>query len=252
MEKYQKTEVLAGPQSGGHAITMTSLDFLNNIINPAREAAGESAVENRKFLARIEDEIDNLGVAENFSVTTSQGAKREVKGYQLNFDQMMLVGMRESKAVRRAVLAKLKALDEQVRAPQVDPMAALNDPAAMRGLLLTYTEKVLVLQDQVNEMLPDVDALERIAKSDGGMCPTDAAKHLQISPKQLFAFMAANDWAYKRTGGKNWVAYQDKIKAGLLEHKVTVIQKPDGEDRVCTQLLVTPKGMVKLTKLLAA
>lgn len=249
MENYQKTEVLAGPQNAGHAITMTSLDFLNDIINPARADEGESPLRNTELLRKLEDECDDLPVAD-FLQPPKGGTPQ--KFYPLNFDQMMLIGMRESKAVRRSVLAKLKALDEQVRAPQVDPMAALNDPAAMRGLLLTYTEKVLVLQDQVNEMRPDVDALERIAKSDGGMCPTDAAKHLQTSPKKLFAFMAANDWAYKRPGGKSWIGYQEKIKAGYLEHKITVIQKPDGEEKVCTQLLITPKGMVKLTKLLAA
>ncbi|MTI16829.1 hypothetical protein E1162_06220 [Rhodobacteraceae bacterium RKSG542] len=63
--------------------TMSSLDFLNFIINPAREMAGESFVENRKFIARIEDELDDLGVAENFSVTTAQGALRYIKGYNL-------------------------------------------------------------------------------------------------------------------------------------------------------------------------
>ncbi|MDE1479698.1 hypothetical protein KKJ01_16025, partial [Xenorhabdus bovienii] len=92
------------------AVTMSSIDFLNDIINPARIFAGEKEVENRHFIARIEDELDDLGVAENFYVTTSQGAKRKVKGYNLTIGQMTLVGMRESKAVRRSVLEKLKAL----------------------------------------------------------------------------------------------------------------------------------------------
>lgn len=43
--------------------SMTSLDFLRNIINPARIEYGEPEVENRHFLSRIEDEIDDLGVA---------------------------------------------------------------------------------------------------------------------------------------------------------------------------------------------
>ncbi len=47
--------------------SMTSLDFLRNIINPARIEYGEPEVENRHFLSRIEDEIDDLGVAENFT-----------------------------------------------------------------------------------------------------------------------------------------------------------------------------------------
>lgn len=38
--------------------TMTSLDFLNEIINPARIAAGENPVENSKFLKKVEDELD--------------------------------------------------------------------------------------------------------------------------------------------------------------------------------------------------
>ncbi|MCS5947910.1 phage antirepressor protein [Klebsiella pneumoniae subsp. pneumoniae] len=37
---------------------MNSLDFLNNIINPARIDAGENPHEPRKFLAKIEDELD--------------------------------------------------------------------------------------------------------------------------------------------------------------------------------------------------
>lgn len=39
-------------------VSMNSLDFLNNIINPARIDAGENPHEPRKFLAKIEDELD--------------------------------------------------------------------------------------------------------------------------------------------------------------------------------------------------
>ena len=42
-----------------------------------------------------------------------------------------------------------------------DPMKALNDPAAMRALLLTYSEKVLELQ-------PKADGFDRIANDEYG------------------------------------------------------------------------------------
>lgn len=226
-------------------VTMSSIDFLNEIINPARISAGETEVENRHFIARIEDEIDDIGVAENFYVTTSQGAKRKVKGYSLNMEQMTLVGMRESKAVRRAVLEKLKELQK----PFVDPMAALNVPSFLRSTLLTYTEKVIELESQVEEMKPDVEALTRIAKSQGSMCVTDAAKQLQVKPKSLFDIMSQCKWIYRRLGTP-WIGYQDKIQQGLIEHKVTVITKPDGEDKSIPQVRVTPKGLSKLAKLL--
>ena len=41
-------------------------------------------------------------------------------------------------------------------------------------------------------MKPDVEALERIAKADGSMCITDAAKHLQVQPKFLFKTLSEN------------------------------------------------------------
>jgi len=138
----------------------------------------------------------------------------------------------------------------KLAAPAIDPMIALNDPAFLRGTLLTYTEKVLTLESQVQEMKPDVDALHRIAKSDGGTCITTAAKDLQIRPKDLFAYLGANGWIYRRTGGKSWLAYQSKIQSGLLEHKVTVISRGDGSEKTVEQVLVTPKGLAKLSQLL--
>lgn len=227
-------------------VTMSSIDFLNNIINPARILSNEKEVENRHFVTRIEDELDDLGVAENFYVTTSQGAKRKVKGYILSMEQMTLVGMRESKAVRRSVLEKLKSLEK----PSIDPMVALNDPAFLRDALISYTEKVMHLEHQVEEMKPDVDALTRIAKAEGSLCVTDAAKQLQINPKKLFDLMSHSKWIYRRIGSV-WIGYQDKIQQGLLEHKVTVVKSSTGEDKQVSQVRVTAKGLSKLAKLLS-
>lgn len=93
--------------------TMTSYDFLNEVINPARMSAGERPVENRKFVARVEDELDDLGAGKTFPRYGNT-----VKYYDLNMEQMTLVGMRESKAVRRKVLEMLKKLSAE-RAPSV-------------------------------------------------------------------------------------------------------------------------------------
>lgn len=67
-----------------------------------------------------------------------------------------------------------------------DPMEALNDPEFLRGTLLTYSEKVIALEHKVDEMLPDVEALDRIAKAECSMCITNAAKILQVQPKYHF------------------------------------------------------------------
>lgn len=132
--------------------------------------------------------------------------------------------------------------------PVVDPVAVLNDPAAMRGILLSYTEKVIELQGKVEEMAPQVQALERIAISDGSLCITDAAKTLQVQPKSLFSFLKAHGWIYTRQGDNAYIAYQSKLQSGLLEHKTTVVTRSDGSEKTTTQVRVTPKGLTRLAK----
>ncbi|AXF76038.1 phage antirepressor KilAC domain-containing protein [Erwinia tracheiphila] len=141
-------------------------------------------------------------------------------------------------------------LEKLIASPAFDPMAALNDAEFLRGTLLTYSEKVIALEHKVEEMKPDVEALDRIAKADGSMCITNAAKHLQVQPKFLFNMMSENHWIYRRAGGRTWLAYQDRIHSGLLEHKVSTVERSDGSEKVVEQVLVTAKGLTKLLKML--
>ena len=150
--------------------------------------------------------------------------------------------------LRKRIIDRWLELEAQAAKP-IDPMAALSDPATMRGLLLTYTEKVLTLESKVVELAPKAEALDRIADADGLMNPTVAAKSLQVQPKKLFDFMREKHWIYRRPGGSGNVAYQDKIQAGYLTHKITTVQREDGTDKVCEQVLVTAKGLAKLASL---
>ena len=50
------------------AVSMSSLDFLESIINPARVEAGEKPVRPSDFHARVNDEIDEKLNYENFVV----------------------------------------------------------------------------------------------------------------------------------------------------------------------------------------
>lgn len=141
-------------------------------------------------------------------------------------------------------------LERELSRPAFDAAAALNDPEFLRTTLLTYSEKVIALEHKVGEMQPDVEALERISKADGSMCITNAAKHLQVQPKDLFKLMSESHWIYRRVGGKCWLAYQDRIQSGVLEHKVTTVSRSDGSEKVVEQVLVTAKGLTKLSKMM--
>lgn len=137
--------------------------------------------------------------------------------------------------------------------PVVDPIAVLNDPAAMRGLLLTYTEKVLALQAVVAEQQPKVESFERLMGAKGTLCLRDAAKALSIQPIKLNRWMQEHKWIYRRTGHNTLTGYQDKIQAGLLHHKVAEVRTLSDlgdEPRIVEQVRVTGKGLCKLAMLL--
>ncbi|WP_323953695.1 phage antirepressor KilAC domain-containing protein [Aeromonas caviae] len=135
--------------------------------------------------------------------------------------------------------------------PALDPMTVLNDPASMRGLLLTYSEKVLALEERVGEMAPVVQAFDRIATAEGSLNLTEAAKVLQVPPRKLTAHLQAARWIYKRPGARHWLGYQDKVQQGLLEHKLNTFQKGDGSEGVSEQVRILPKGITKLAQSLS-
>lgn len=92
---------------------------------------------------------------------------------------------------------------------------------------------------------------DRLVSAEGCMNPTPAAKALQTQPRRLFDLMRSSKWIYRRPGGRGNIAYQDKIQAGYLTHKVTTVQREDGSDKIIEQVLVTPKGLTKLAQMLA-
>ncbi len=140
------------------------------------------------------------------------------------------------------------AMERQLKNGGADAIAILNDPAAMRGLLLNYSEKVLTLESHVAELTPKADALGRLAESEGSFCITDAAKTIQVQPKTLFSFLRSHRWIYTRAGSSQEVAYQDKLASGLLEHKTNTVTRSDGSEKTVTQVRVTPKGLSRLAQ----
>lgn len=129
-----------------------------------------------------------------------------------------------------------------MRDPRQMAMAALQLIEVNQELQATIEQQ----QRKITEDAPKVDGYERIAKSDGSMCITDAAKTLQVQPRKLAALLQERHWIYRRPMGSGFLAYQDRIQAGYLEHKVTTGEKGDGSEWSNTQVRVTPRGLTKL------
>lgn len=209
------------------------------------------------FAAWITERIAQYGFEQgrDFEVFSETGNNpsggRPAKEYAITIDmakELSMVERNEQGKKARAYFIECERVAHEVR--PIDPMQVLNDPAAMRGLLLTYSEKVLALEARVEEQEAKVATLDRIEGADGSMCLTDAAKTLKVRPIDLIRFMDSRRWIYKRPQNRNWIGYHDKIAGGYLEHDDHLYIDKEGRERVSTQVKVTGKGLVKLSELL--
>lgn len=205
------------------------------------------------FGAWINERIEAYGFTENvdyvvFSETGNnpQGG-RPAKEYAITLDMAKELSMVERNDQGKK--ARQYFIDCEKRAQ--DPSRALADPAMLRHLLLENVEKVLALEAEVKELTPLANSYEFLTRTDGTFCITDAAKAFNMRPKDLFAWLQANKWIYRRAGNGHWVGYQQRIQGGFLDHRVEEVTRADGSTTIKEQVRVTSKGMAKLGEYLA-
>lgn len=217
----------------------------------SREIADLCEKEHKNVLADIRRMLDELGEpSAKFSAFYKDQQLIDRPCFNLPKDLTLTLVAGYNTKLRKRIIDRWIELEFSSVKPLIDPMQILNDPTAMRGLLLTYTEKVIALEEQVKDVQPKADALDRISASDGSQCIMDAAKALKVQPKKLFSMLQEKRWIYKRAGGKNWLGYQDKIQSGVIEHDVKTIIKPDGTEKLTERALLTAKGIAKLAGML--
>lgn len=218
-------------------------DFEVKTVN-ARELHDFLEVKSR-FNDWINNRIRDFGFVENQDFVTltknlvSGGIQKEI---YLSIDMAKELSMVERN--EKGKQARQYFIEMEKVAKSTDPMMLLNDPVYLRGALATYSERVI-------ELTPKAEAFDRLATAtEGAMNLTNAAKHLQMQPRAFTQFLFAHGWIYKRTVGSAWIAYQDKLQRGYLEHKAHPVTQPDGTEKIYPQVLVTAKGLAKLSAML--
>lgn len=200
------------------------------------------------------EEFGNIG----FEIQNStSGAGRPTEYAILNEQQstLLLTYMRNNDVVRFFKKRLVKAFFDLAKGKQqVDESPELmmaHGLIAAQQLLEDKQKQIEEQRDVIKALEPKAEALDRIATADGSLCITNAAKDLQVRPKDLFGYLSRSKWIYKRPGNASWTAYQDKLQQGLLEHKTTEVTRTDGSSKVTEQVRVTPKGLAKLARLIA-
>lgn len=209
----------------GSEMTMTTVDFLV-VINNERTAANEKPVRHNDFVARVEDECDDLGA---YEIIVSFGKDQKV--YTLTMEQMSLVAMRESKSVRRKVLDFIKSRQKPV-IPQTYAAALLE-----AGRLALEVERQA---EQLAIAAPKVEFVDKFVTSTGNLGFRQVAKLLKVKETDLRAFLISSKVMYRLAG--DMTPYSEHIDAGRFEVKAGVADHGDSS-HAYSQAKFTPKGV---------
>lgn len=198
--------------------TMSSKE-LYDIVCIARVQLGEAQPRVNDFHARVVDELEG----EHYEKIVVQNPnKTETTYFNLTIDQCTLVGMRESKAVRRAVLAKLKSV-------------------SLPSLPSSFSEALQLAADQakqLEEQAPKIEVYEKLAARTSDVNTTVLAKQLGITAIKLNKFL-------KLEGIKCQFRDYPAAKYADWFNVIPIVSNGGHEG---TQCLITPKGQIEIAK----
>lgn len=214
--------------------TMSNIELLE-VINQARKEFNEKPVRLNDFNNRIVDELEGeyyeTFVVRNPNGTTSQG-------FNLNIDQCTLIGMRESKSVRKNVLAILK--EKQKPFDITNPAHLLQAIEVQAKLNIELTQKVAILE-------PKAKGLDRIADCTNVLGIREAAKVLKIGQNQLTQYLIDHKVVYRDQYSKIQ-AYQKSINQNLVHVVTSAPRLFESGEKVFTQVKLTQKLITRIAK----
>lgn len=231
----------------------TSLELVE-LINQFREQEG-----NRKELAHgdfmkvIRDEFEEEIHAGNISLMSQDieignGATRKSPMYILNLHQSRQVLVRESKYVRRAVIAYIDKL-EQSALPQDYPSAlrALADQAERTQKLMLENK---MKDQQIAELKPRADYTDKILKNTGLVTISQIAKDYGMSGTAMNNKLHELGIQYKQSG--QWLLYAKYHNCGYVHSETIPITRSDGREDIVMNTKWKQKGRLFLYEKLKA
>lgn len=193
--------------------------------------------------------IEDFGFEENTDfcafLSESTGG-RPAKEFTLSIDMAKELAMVERSVKGKQVRQYFIECERRAKGTVPAILPDFSNPAIAARAWAEQYERRDVAERQVILLEPKAAALDRLAATDDMILISDAAKRLGMPIKELFAWLRANRWIFRRGGSKRDIGYADKIQAGLLVHKYHAVPQDDGPDVLKEQVHLTPKGLAQL------
>ncbi|MBX9936767.1 MAG: phage antirepressor KilAC domain-containing protein [Burkholderiaceae bacterium] len=212
---------------------MSSIELLE-LVNDARTEFGESVIRHSDFAIKCRDELDGeyYGIS---VVKNSRGPATEA--ILMTVDQCKLVAMRESKGVRRRVLARLNKLEAQV-AQSAPALPDFTSPAAAARAWAEQFEQAQAANQQLALAAPKVEFVDRYVEATGLKGFREVAKLLKANEARFREFLRDHGVMYLLGG--EWTARSQHIDAGRFEIKAG---KSKHSEHAFNRSMFTPKGV---------
>lgn len=232
---------------------ISSLELVKQI-NLFRKQEGDRAELLHKSLLNIirdefEEEIGQQNILPTPYTHPQNGQTYEM--FELTHAQAKQVLVRESKYVRKAIIAYIDSLEQANK--QTTPQTYLE---ALKALVVSEENRLMLqeenkLQQQIiHEYEPKVSYYDSILQSTDAINITVIAKDYGISAKKLNDILHDLKIQYKQS--TTWLLYQDHSIYGYTKTTTTKYNKPNGEIGTNVHTKWTQKGRLFLYEQLKA
>lgn len=174
---------------------------------------------------------EELGGQSNFGSTYRDAQGKERACFNLPRRECLILVSGYSIELRARIIDRWEQLERQA----ADPVTVLNDPAVMRGLLLTYSEKVLTLEARVAADKPKTSFYDAYINADGLYGLQNAGRALGCHPNKFITWLKQDYVFYQ---GSALVPRVRFIQMGIFEVKSTIV-----DDKARPKAFITPKGL---------
>jgi anti-repressor protein len=229
------------------AETVTSLELVKQINLFRSQEGNRSELEHKNLLVIIRDEFeDEIGRLKIQPSSYKNSQNKEQPMFELTISQAKQVLVRESKFVRKAIIAYLEKLENQLKVPGTYAEALL-EAGRLAYEVEKANEQLIAANSTIKLLEPKRIFADAVSASKTTILVGELAKILkqngiEIGQNRFFDWLRSHGYLISRKGTDFNMPTQKAMNSGLFEIKETVIAHSDGHTSISKTAKVTGYG----------